>query len=278
MPRKQFRLVIAGIVFALLWLIFWSAGPHGNDRLVCGETVECAYDDVSELNEIIKQGFDESLTEGGRQHQDGRLEGSLSKEENERRKPTLDAPLPPDTVIVAGSEASMPDKKDEPKKYVGSVIDPDKGFLVAVEGEPNLDTGAKKYDDAEWHYDGDFPRWTPIRNAFSHIGFYLTWAVENNLISDFVKTESRKVVDATLERQSSPIALLEFWDGKLVSDMLTEDGNAFSAFYYENSYFSDYLSEFSDRKSYKVNPSWKNYDQIKPVIDRRYKEWLDASE
>ena len=133
-----------------------------------------------------------------------------------------------------------------------------------------------KYDDAEWHYGGNFPRWTPKRNGFAHIGFLLTWLVDNGLVSEFLKEESSNIVEATIDRSVSPIALLEYWDGKLVSDMLSKQGNAFVKSYYkdqENGYFLNYMSEFSELGNYKVKPNWKNYNRIQPVINQRFEEW-----
>lgn len=143
----------------------------------------------------------------------------------------------------------------------------------------NLDFGGK-YDDAEWHYAGDFPEDVPITNGFSHIGFYLTWAAERELVSDFFREESAAALQQVGSREKSPIYLLEIWDGKLTDDMLSEEGNAYSQAYYQlddlaQGYFVDYNSVFPDSGAgpYHVKPSWDNYDRIKPVLDRRFEEW-----
>jgi hypothetical protein len=32
-----------------------------------------------------------------------------------------------------------------------------------------------KYDDALWHYEGDYPKKLPNENAAIHIGMFITW-------------------------------------------------------------------------------------------------------
>ena len=47
-----------------------------------------------------------------------------------------------------------------------------------------------KYDDASWHYGGDYPTELPKENAATHIGMFLTWCINNNLLSEFQLEES----------------------------------------------------------------------------------------
>ena len=272
----KYLFVLFGILFLALFFLApqWSA----KDAPVCGRDMECAYDDVEELNRIIKENFDETLADVSRKHDVGASEGVSSEDVTERKKTALDVPPPPGVVVLAGGGAITPEEKEELQESVDLAINPDEGVLLAVEQPPQQTV---KYDDAEWHYDGDFPEDVPIDNAYSHIGFYLTWAAENDLISELVKTQSPPLVLATRLRLVSPIELLKFWDDKLISDMLTEEGIAFTDFYYEDSedgYLPDYMAEFADYRAYEVKPNWKNYDRIKPVIDRRYQEWLVAKD
>jgi len=38
-----------------------------------------------------------------------------------------------------------------------------------------------KYDDASWHYDGEFPADLPPEAGATHIGMYLAWCLLNEL-------------------------------------------------------------------------------------------------
>jgi hypothetical protein len=37
-----------------------------------------------------------------------------------------------------------------------------------------------KYDDASWHYGGDYPEDLPNENVATHIGMFLQWCIEND--------------------------------------------------------------------------------------------------
>jgi hypothetical protein len=135
-----------------------------------------------------------------------------------------------------------------------------------------------KYDDAAWHYGAEnFPMDQPESHGFVHIGFYFTWAAERGLVSDFVREETPQAITEVAARRQSPIFLLESWDGKLFDDMLSEEGNAFTSDYYggkTSAYLTDYAAAFpGDGDGYRVEPSWKNYEMLKPILDRRFEEW-----
>ena len=38
------------------------------------------------------------------------------------------------------------------------------------------------YDKADWHSGGEYPKGVPIENASNHIGMFLAWLVDRNLI------------------------------------------------------------------------------------------------
>lgn len=272
----KYLFVLFGLIF--LALFFWA--PR-NDVLVLVEDTDGdatrAYDDVSDLKQLIKDNFDEVVEDVSRRDNESLSRKIVLGESGVKKKPTLDAPPPPPASVVkaAGSEPGAPEEKI--RGFVGEGIDPAKGTLVPTLGEPELEFDDMKYDDAEWHYGGDFPDGTPVSYGFTHIGFFLSWVVETDLLSDFIRSESPGAVIAARNRTVSPIALLEDWDGKLVNDMLTEEGNKFAAYYYnlesDSGYIPDYVEEFSEYGAYEVEPTWENFDRIKPVIDRRYQEW-----
>lgn len=134
------------------------------------------------------------------------------------------------------------------------------------------------YDKAKWHYGAeDFPIDAPIEYGFTHTGFFVTWLAERQLLSHFAQENSESIV-AVLDREKSPIHLYELWDGCLIGELLSDGGNRFSFQYYEKHYFSDYVNIFGEDASvYNVDTTWKNYDQLKPTIDKRYNKWLRSS-
>jgi len=49
-----------------------------------------------------------------------------------------------------------------------------------------------KYDDASWHYDGDYPEDLPIENTSTHIGMFLKWCICKNFYSEFLMEDSEE--------------------------------------------------------------------------------------
>jgi hypothetical protein len=152
----------------------------------------------------------------------------------------------------------------------------------------------KKYDDASWHYDGDFPLDLPKINGATHIGIFLTWFIENDLLSeeqveDF-EDDIKNVKNRTLTGSEY---LMHNCDGKLTSDDLSKTGNEFAKAYYEDGtkfakackdYVGDYaqllnirvVNNMLDQDSlYRIDNSWSNYDLLKVRIDQRFEEWKE---
>ena len=42
-----------------------------------------------------------------------------------------------------------------------------------------------KYDDASWHYSGDFPKDLPNEAGSTHIAMYAAWSALNGLASEY---------------------------------------------------------------------------------------------
>jgi len=111
-------------------------------------------------------------------------------------------------------------------------------------------------------------------HGFTHTGFYLVWLAENNLVSDLVKQDFSEELATTLNREKGPIHLYEMMDGCLIGDMLSDEGNSFSQFYYEKYYLGDFEFVFDEVKdTYLVSPTWESYDRMVPVIQSRYEKW-----
>lgn len=145
-----------------------------------------------------------------------------------------------------------------------------------------------KYDDASWHYGGDYPTDLPNENAATHIGIFLAWCIQRNLTSDELNDDFEEEAQQVKERKMTGAEfLIAAGDEKFLTDDLNDTGNGFAKDYYESeesdfvkkhgSYYMDYervlVSTAPDSNFYKVENSWANYDLIKPIIDKRFMEW-----
>lgn len=144
-----------------------------------------------------------------------------------------------------------------------------------------------KFDDASWHYGNDFPEDLAQENASTHIGMYMKWCINNDLISSELKEDSQVGIDSIKNNTMSGVKFINSYsDGKFLSSDLSDIGRKFTNDYYEGdsdfskrngSYFDDYSTIFEkiiDEKSvYHVEDSEQNYLLIKAKIDSRFKEW-----
>ena len=62
---------------------------------------------------------------------------------------------------------------------------------------PEQVTFTGKYDDASWHYGGDFPKDLPIEAGGTHIGMFFAWAVSSGLGGDMHVVDSPDETRAT---------------------------------------------------------------------------------
>jgi hypothetical protein len=145
-----------------------------------------------------------------------------------------------------------------------------------------------KYDDASWHYGGNYPKDLPPANAATHIGMFLTWCIDRDLLSeeqnDDFEEDIQKVKNRTL---TGAEFLMSVCDEKFTTGDLAQLGNDFAKAYYARkektaaakyaSYFEDYEQVFGKTDGafelYRVANTWENYNLLKPLIDQRFEEW-----
>ena len=151
-----------------------------------------------------------------------------------------------------------------------------------------------KYDDASWHYGGDFPDDLPEENGATHIGMFLTWCIDNDLLSEEQIEDSADEIESVKNRKMTGAEfLIDICDEKFTDYDLNDIGNEFATDYYEDgtkfskkhkNYFGDYAEIFDikvidnnlDQDSlYRIENSWTNYDLIKSRIDKRFSEWKE---
>lgn len=136
-----------------------------------------------------------------------------------------------------------------------------------------------KYDDASWHYGGDFPEDLPEEAGSTHIGMFFAWAWLSGFAQDqFHHPNDQKLAEDLLEalqlRRDSPGKLFrQFCDEKLSDADLNAAGNAFATEFY-SFYGSDYSRLANDLPSfYHVPDAWDTYDRIAPILTQRLEDW-----
>jgi hypothetical protein len=139
-----------------------------------------------------------------------------------------------------------------------------------------------KYDDASWHYGGDFPSDLPNEAGATHAGMFLAWCILKGLGGELFTEEEPELVLALRNRQTTPGRFfLRNCDGKLTDEDLNEQGNAFASAYF-NLESGEFLADYDELVSsavpslYHVPDTWETYDQLAPRLDARYQAWLSA--
>jgi hypothetical protein len=152
-----------------------------------------------------------------------------------------------------------------------------------------------KYDDASWHYGGNFPKDLPESAGATHIAMFVSWAVLNDLAGDIHKSDFSDDLAKLRQRESTPGGwFLSICDGKFTDEDLNEAGNAFASSYYGNedglhtvvgSYLADYDQAFlkkrplfSKRKTlYHVPDTWQTFSVISAILEASYANWQNHS-
>lgn len=136
-----------------------------------------------------------------------------------------------------------------------------------------------KYDDASWHYGGNFPAELPDAAGGTHIGMFVAWCFLNGLEGESYTDDLPDACESLRTRETTPGAwFLEACDQKFVDDVLSEDGNAFARDYYaktSHGYMEDYAAAVGRKHPtlYHVPDTWDTYEKLSPVISRRFKQW-----
>lgn len=149
-----------------------------------------------------------------------------------------------------------------------------------------------KYDDVSWHFEGDYPKDLPKENAATHIGMYLHWCIDNELMSDEQLMDCEEDIKQVKARNMSGVDyLMVNCDGKFSSYDLNELGIEFTNTYYQDdvdfaekfgAFVDDYEEVFqkaakesgNELKSfYQVENTVENYNLLKTIIDERFAYW-----
>ena len=134
-----------------------------------------------------------------------------------------------------------------------------------------------KYDDASWHYGGEFPDSSPQEYGATHIAlimkwcFIKGWAGEIHLEDERTNEDLKKVISGDL---SATKFFMTWCDGKLTDEDFNEEGNQFLQSYYGKEtdiYTPDYAEQFGDYMY--VRPEEEhNFNEFSAMVQKRYIE------
>lgn len=129
-----------------------------------------------------------------------------------------------------------------------------------------------KYDDASWHYGGEFPSSSPQKFGGTHIALFMKWCFIKGFAGDLHKSESpAELAKVIAGEMSATDYFMKFADGKLTSEDFNAEGNDFALTYYKQKglYFDDYVDIFYD-KLYVADEREHDFKLLSGRIDRRY--------
>ncbi len=133
------------------------------------------------------------------------------------------------------------------------------------------------FDKAKWHSEGNYPAGIPKENALNHIGYFLAWMADRNMMSEQFKDDfSSELEDYRSGKITGP-QLLGILDGVIDSEMFTDEGNRFAKYYYDDFYLSDYERVFPKVNTlYEVSDTKDNFQTISKEISKAFAKWKSA--
>ncbi len=154
------------------------------------------------------------------------------------------------------------------------------GLIPCFSRTAQVRMGVMKYDDASWHYGGDFPKDLPNEAGATHTGMFLAWALLAGLGGEIHTTECPEDLSDLLNRTLTPgYFFMKRCDGKFWDDDLNDEGNKFAEFYYRLDTPDRFLHDYERTVGkaapslYHVEDSWANFDLLQPVFDERFSKW-----
>ncbi|MBB5031416.1 DUF7832 domain-containing protein [Prosthecobacter vanneervenii] len=136
----------------------------------------------------------------------------------------------------------------------------------------------KVYDKAKWHFETVDQHGLPEEHASHHIVFFFRWCIENDFVSEWLRTEWPEDYAAVRDGQLSALDYFEKLDLCLIDDMLTDEGNAFASAYFEyetGRYIDDLLATLKGDlpSEYHIPFNEDTYGRLRQVMDSRYAAW-----
>lgn len=133
-----------------------------------------------------------------------------------------------------------------------------------------------EYDDASWHFNGNFPENTPDEYGGTHIALFMKWCFIQGWASELhTEDEPAEVQRVVNGEMSATEFLFDYCDGKLTDEDFSDEGNKFAEIYYGDNgrYLSDYAENFGDLL-YVASESDHDFEKFSKMIDQRRKSGI----
>lgn len=134
-----------------------------------------------------------------------------------------------------------------------------------------------KYDDASWHYGGNFPEDLPKSFAATHIGMFVAWCLLNGLSGDIYNDELAEELEQLNMRKQTPGEwFINNCDEKFTDEDLNELGNSFAQAFYDAEYLVIYENCLGKEYDslYEVPDTWDSYDNLSLGLKNSFNNWL----
>lgn len=137
------------------------------------------------------------------------------------------------------------------------------------------------YDKSKWHFDAeDFPQELSTDQGTVHIAFFYRWMLEHQLANTTViEEDDLGLYEQLMKGEITTLDFfIEFYDGVLIDEDLTEEGAAFASTYYD-AYLTDYenlpLQLFDGYDSlYAAIYNEENYALVARLLEGKFKAFL----
>jgi len=129
-----------------------------------------------------------------------------------------------------------------------------------------------KYDDASWHYGGDFPDGSPMEYGGTHIALFMKWCFIKGWAGKELLLKEKSDVDNVISNEMLATEFLfKHCDGKLTAESLNSEGNEFARSYYIDNdlYLADYVNLFAE-EIYISSEREYDFDKLSKIIEERY--------
>ncbi len=136
-----------------------------------------------------------------------------------------------------------------------------------------------KYDDASWHYGGDFPSNLSDEAGGTHIGMFVAWCLLNGLAGEIHTDEFPEGLEKLKNREETPGQwFINNCDEKFTDEDLNETGNKFAQYYYADknaSYLGVYERILGQNVShlYAVPDTWESFEKLARVLNEAFSQW-----